>query len=164
MIRPVKRRRSSHEETTGNPAGNDPACDGRARSCGGQHDGLPAILALIPLKACNQSLPTRARRKEGRFNAGIHRLDCGGVPWRFSAFALSLATKAPHSLRDNFARVEFFKGRSYREILAIAGTKPDSIIQQTDGRIIKMWKEAGYSIALEFDAQDVCLGVMDEQY
>lgn len=82
-------------------------------------------------------------------------------------FLLSLflwQRKPPHSLRDNFARVEFFKGRSYREILAIAGTKPDSIIQQTDGRIIKMWKEAGYSIALEFDAQDVCLGVMDEQY
>ena len=58
--------------------------------------------------------------------------------------------KKHHSLRENFARVEFFK--------------PNSIIQQADGRIIKVWKESGYSISLEFDAQDICLGVMDEQY
>ena len=68
------------------------------------------------------------------------------------------------SLRENFARVEFFKGRSYREILAIAGAKPSSIIQQADGRIIKVWKECGYSISLGFDENDICLGVMDEQY
>lgn len=82
-------------------------------------------------------------------------------------FLLSLflwLRKKHHSLRENFARVEQFKGRSYREILAIAGTKPDSIIQQTNGHVIKVWKETGYSIALEFDAQDVCLGVMSEQY
>ena len=72
--------------------------------------------------------------------------------------------KKHHSLRENFARVEFFKGRGYREIVAIAGAKPNSIIQQADGRIIKVWKEIGYSISLEFDAQDICLGVMDEQY
>lgn len=72
--------------------------------------------------------------------------------------------KKHHSLRENFARVECFKGRGYREILAIAGAKPNSIIQQVDGRIIKVWKEIGYSISLEFDAQDICLGVMDEQY
>lgn len=72
--------------------------------------------------------------------------------------------KKHHSLRENFARVEFFKGRGYREIVAIAESKPNSIIQQADGRIIKVWKEIGYSISLEFDAQDICLGIMDEQY
>ena len=72
--------------------------------------------------------------------------------------------KKHHSLRENFARVEFFKGRGYREIVAIAGSRPNSIIQQADGHIIKVWKEIGYSISLEFDAQDICLGVMDEQY
>ena len=35
--------------------------------------------------------------------------------------------KKHHSLRENFARVEFFKGRGYREIVAIAGAKPNSI-------------------------------------
>ena len=68
------------------------------------------------------------------------------------------------SLRENFARVEFFKGRGYREIVAIAGAKPNSIIQQADGRSIRVWKEFGYSIYLGFDESDVCLGVMDEQY
>ena len=63
--------------------------------------------------------------------------------------------KKHHSLRENFARVVFFKGRGYREIVAIAGAKPNSIIQQADGRIIKVWKEIGYSISLEFDAQDI---------
>lgn len=46
--------------------------------------------------------------------------------------------KKRHSLRENFARVEVFRGRSYREISVIAGAKPDSIIQQADGRIIKI--------------------------
>ena len=69
-----------------------------------------------------------------------------------------------HSLREYFARVELFKGRSYREILMIAGAKPNSVIQKADGCIVKVWKEIGYSISLEFDAQDICLGVMDEFY
>ena len=89
--------------------------------------------------------------------------------WIVAAFlggfllALRQRRKRP-SLRENFARVEFFKGRGYREIVAIAGAKPDSIIRQANGHVIKVWKEIGYSISLEFDAQDICLGVMDEQY
>ena len=89
--------------------------------------------------------------------------------WIVAAFlggfllALRQRRKRP-SLRDNFARVERFNGRSYREILAIAGARPDSIIQQADGRSIRVWKEFGYSISLGFDESDVCLGVMDEQY
>jgi hypothetical protein len=72
--------------------------------------------------------------------------------------------KKVHTLRENFARVEAFSGRGYREILAIAGAKPYSIIRQADGRSIRMWKESGYSIVLEFDARDICLGVVDEIY
>ena len=72
--------------------------------------------------------------------------------------------KKHHSLRENFARVEFFKGRGYREILAIAGAKPDIIIQRPDGSTLKKWRAAGYSISLSFDKQDICLGVQDEQY
>lgn len=89
--------------------------------------------------------------------------------WIVAAFlggfllALRQRRKRP-SLRDNFARVERFNGRSYREILAIAGAKPYSIIQQADGRSIRVWKEFGYSISLGFDESDICLGVMDEQY
>ena len=72
--------------------------------------------------------------------------------------------KKHHSLRENFARVEFFKGRGYREIIAIAGAKPNSIIQQANGNTLKIWQEAGYSISLTFDKQDICLGVQDELY
>lgn len=72
--------------------------------------------------------------------------------------------KRHHSLRENFARVEAFKGRGYREIVTIAGAKPYSSIQRADGRVIRVWKEIGYSISLAFDAQDICLGVMDEIY
>ena len=72
--------------------------------------------------------------------------------------------KKHHALRENFARVESFKGRGYREILTIAGAKPDSIIQQADGTMLKTWREAGYSISLTFDKLDICLGVLDEQY
>ena len=69
-----------------------------------------------------------------------------------------------NSLRENFARVEFFKGRGYREILLIAGAKPNSAIETADGRVMKTWKEHGYSISLEFDAEDICLGVQEELY
>lgn len=80
-------------------------------------------------------------------------------------FLLALWQRKKHpSLRENFARVEFFKGRGYREILTIAGAKPNSIVQKADGGFIKIWKEAGYSITLEFDDRDICLGVMDELY
>lgn len=72
--------------------------------------------------------------------------------------------KKHHSLRDNFARVEFFNGRGYREILTIAGAKPDSITQKANGRIIRIWRAQGYSIALEFDEKDICLGVLEEIY
>lgn len=40
--------------------------------------------------------------------------------------------KKHHSLRQHFARVVFFKGRGYREIVTIAGAKPNSIIQQLE--------------------------------
>lgn len=72
--------------------------------------------------------------------------------------------KKHHSLRENFARVEIFKGRGYREIVTLAGAKPNSIIQRADGRTIKVWKEFGYFLSLEFDKDDMCLGVVDEQY
>lgn len=70
--------------------------------------------------------------------------------------------KKQHSLRENFARVESFKGRGYREILTIAGAKPNSIIRQPNGGALKIWREEGYSITLAFDQKDLCLGVQDE--
>lgn len=73
-----------------------------------------------------------------------------------------LQTKRRPSLRKEFARVECFQGRGYREIVFIAGAKPNSVISLADGRTLKTWKEQGYSITLAFDAKGICLGVMDE--
>lgn len=71
--------------------------------------------------------------------------------------------KTHHSLRTNFARVEVFAGRSYREIVTIAGAKPDTITQQTDGDTLKTWQEGDYFITLAFDSRDICRGVEDER-
>lgn len=72
--------------------------------------------------------------------------------------------KKHHSLRENFARVEVFRGRGYREILLIAGAPPHRMARQSNGHVIKTWQESGYAIALEFDENDICLGVQDELY
>ena len=71
--------------------------------------------------------------------------------------------KKRFSMRENFSRVEAFRGRSYREVLSIAGAKPSAIVHRTDGGTQKIWREEGYFIALAFDARDICLGVIDEQ-
>ena len=70
--------------------------------------------------------------------------------------------KTQRSLRERFSHVEAFQGRSYREVLTIADAKPNTIVHQADGNTQKVWREEGYFIALAFDAQDVCLGVIDE--
>ena len=89
--------------------------------------------------------------------------------WVIAAFlggfllALSLRQrKARCSLRENFSRIETFQGRSYREVLTIAGARPGTVIHQADGTTQKIWREKGYFIALAFDARDICLGVIDE--
>lgn len=71
--------------------------------------------------------------------------------------------KKRRSLRERFSHVESFQGRSYREVLAIAGAKPNTIVHQADDTTRKVWREEGYFIALVFDARDVCLGVIDEE-
>ena len=71
--------------------------------------------------------------------------------------------KKRRSLRERFSHVESFQGRSYREVLAIAGAKPNTIVHQADDTTRKVWREEGYFIALAFDAWDVCLGVIDEE-
>lgn len=71
--------------------------------------------------------------------------------------------KKRRSLRERFSHVESFQARSYREVLAIAGAKPNTIVHQADDTTRKVWREEGYFIALAFDARDVCLGVIDEE-
>ena len=72
--------------------------------------------------------------------------------------------KKRHTLRESFARVEMYQGRTYREILTLAGAKPNSVVHQADGLSLRTWQEPGYAITLLFDRQDVCLGVEDESF
>lgn len=72
--------------------------------------------------------------------------------------------KKRHSLRENFARVEMYQGRTYREILAVAGAKPNNAVHQADGLTLRTWQEPGYAITLLFDRHDVCLGVEEESF
>lgn len=67
------------------------------------------------------------------------------------------------SLRTNFSRLEIFQGRSYQEIWAMANQAPSTLIQKADGSVLATWRETGYCITLGFDAQGLCLGVVDEQ-
>ncbi len=87
--------------------------------------------------------------------------------WIVAAFlgGFLLATtlrKRTRSLRENFARFDAYQGRSYREVLSIAGAKPVTVICLPDGTAQKTWREGDYNITLAFDARDVCLGVIDE--
>ena len=72
--------------------------------------------------------------------------------------------KKRHALRDNFARVEMYQGRTYREILTMVGAKPNSVVHQANGLTLRTWQEPGYAITLLFDRHDVCLGVEDESF
>lgn len=67
------------------------------------------------------------------------------------------------SLMQNFSRVEHFTGRSFREIVNIAGRRPRCDVLTDEGRLAT-WRSAGYSITLSFDRYDICRGVIDEKY
>ena len=88
--------------------------------------------------------------------------------WILAAFFAGLLLaerrrKGRRSLRERFSRVEVFRGRSYPEVLAIAGHRPRTVIRQADGTSQRVWREGEYFIELSFDARDVCLGVIDER-
>ena len=67
------------------------------------------------------------------------------------------------SLRERFSIMDAFRGRSYREVLAIAGEKPRRAIRFPDGTLHRIWQEDGYSITLAFNRWDVCLGAVEEK-
>lgn len=79
----------------------------------------------------------------------------------FLAALIGRRTRPP--LRESFARVDSYRGRSYREVLSIAGVKPSTVIRNADGTSQCTWQERDYSITLAFDARDMCTGVVDEQ-
>ena len=137
---------------------------------------LKTGLFLCPKRRCAQSARECARSALdflpfGNYNQTIDRRQKGGsmlyLGWIVAAFlgGFLLATtlrKRTRSLRENFARFDAYQGRSYREVLSIAGAKPVTVICLPDGTAQKIWREGDYNITLAFDARDVCLGVIDE--
>ena len=79
----------------------------------------------------------------------------------FLAALIGRRTRPP--LRESFARVDSYQGRSYREVLSIAGVRPCMVVRSADGTSQRIWQERDYSITLAFDARDMCMGVVDEQ-
>ena len=77
-------------------------------------------------------------------------------------FTLWLRARKP-SLQQRVAEASVFRGKTYREVMSEIGAA-QAIIQQADGRTLRTWQEDVYSISLLFDAQELCLGVEDEQY
>lgn len=67
------------------------------------------------------------------------------------------------SLQARLADVDGFSGRSYAQVLGLAKAKPQRMERLPDGRTLRVWVDGGYSIALLFDAGEVCLGVQDER-
>lgn len=65
---------------------------------------------------------------------------------------------------QTLAKVESFEGRHYWEICLLAGDLPKTVTLLADGKKRKVWQEQGYTIALDFDEMDVCLGVEEERY
>ena len=54
-------------------------------------------------------------------------------------------------------------GVSGAQVLGLAKVKPHRMERLPDGRTLRVWVDGGYSIALLFDAGEVCLGVQDER-
>jgi len=67
------------------------------------------------------------------------------------------------TLRESFSRVETYSGRTYREIVCIAGRRPDSTEPGADGTVMMTWRSGDYCIKLIFNDAGLCLGVQDEQ-
>ncbi len=67
------------------------------------------------------------------------------------------------SLESRVKKAAVFRGKTCREVISEIGPA-QKIIRQSNGYTLRTWKEGEYSISLLFDAQDICLGVEDEQY
>lgn len=72
-----------------------------------------------------------------------------------------LAKRPGVLLRQRFVRLGQLQGRSKAEIVAHVGP-PNSISVRPQGGSLLQWIVPGYHIALDFGANDVCLGVTHE--
>ena len=75
---------------------------------------------------------------------------------------ISFCTSLPgRGLNAQFVELGTLKGKSFKEITDKVGM-PNSVSSMGDGTTLKQWMATGYHIALEFDENDICLGVSSE--
>ncbi|MBU5626980.1 hypothetical protein KQI82_08685 [Oscillibacter sp. MSJ-2] len=82
----------------------------------------------------------------------------GLVLYGFISFCVKLPGKG---LNAQFVELGNLKGKSFKEITDKVGM-PSSISSMGDGTTLKQWMATGYHIALEFDENDICLGISSE--
>ena len=87
--------------------------------------------------------------------------------WIIAAFLAGLLLgkwpkKQKMKLQERFDRLNICKGMSYVEILQHVQAAPRITDRNANGVTERTWVDAGYSITLTFDWQDICLGVTDE--
>ena len=68
------------------------------------------------------------------------------------------------SLRQRFSVVDSFCGLRYDDILHRMKVLPQRTQRTPQGGTMRTWSEAGYSITLGFDQEDICTGVAEERY
>lgn len=67
------------------------------------------------------------------------------------------------TLRQRTAAITAYRGRSCGELTCLLGGPPQDVEWLPDGQRLCTWRGKGCSITLLIDAQDMCLGVHDEQ-
>lgn len=66
------------------------------------------------------------------------------------------------TLRQRFSVIDRYEGMRYDEILHRMKAVPQKTKRTEQGGTLRTWSEAGYSITLTFDENDICLGVAEE--
>lgn len=78
-------------------------------------------------------------------------------------YLLGSRTLGRKGLRKRCSRIAVYRGRSGWELAELLGGPAQDVTRLTEGNTLRTWREGDYAITLCFDAQDVCLGVHDEQ-
>ena len=89
------------------------------------------------------------------------------IGWIIAAFLAGLLfgkwpKKQKMKLQERFDRLNICKGMSYVDIFRHVQAAPRITDRNANGVTERTWVDEGYSIALTFDWQDICLGVTDE--
>ena len=90
------------------------------------------------------------------------------IGWVIAAFMAGYALanwrrQFKPSLQQRMTQIPVFRGKTYAEILREIKLEPQTVQISPDGHTLRSWRDQDeYSITLEFDGGDVCMGVASE--